>query len=57
VGDIRYDVCIGPTMAFPALPSGPSCYVFDDQGQLFDWTPNVGEGHPVDEFHNLARNQ
>jgi hypothetical protein len=33
----------GPTQSFFALPSGSSGYVFDKNGQLVDWTSDVGD--------------
>lgn len=32
------------------LPSGPSCYVFDDNGKLVDWQAETGDGGPVEKF-------
>lgn len=32
------------------VPSGPSCYLFDDSGDLIDWQPETGDGGPVEAF-------
>ena len=32
------------------LPSGPSCYIFNDNGHLVDWQPETGDGGPVEDF-------
>lgn len=32
------------------LPSGPSCYLFNRQGDLVEWEPVTGEGTHVDEI-------
>jgi len=32
------------------LPSGPSCYIFNDDGDLVDWQPETGDGGPVEDF-------
>src|SRR5262249_39655954 len=34
--------------------SGPSCYVFDGEGRLLDWTWQTGEGGSLDGFMSLA---
>lgn len=32
------------------VPSGPSCYLFDNNGKLIDWQPETGDGGPVESF-------
>ena len=32
------------------VPSGPSCYLFDKNGELLDWQPETGDGGPVERF-------
>ncbi|MFO1019083.1 MAG: hypothetical protein U0903_00060 [Planctomycetales bacterium] len=46
-------VWIGET-ALIAIPSGPSCYVFDSHGKLLDWAWETGEGGPIDAFFSAA---
>lgn len=39
----RWYYVIGPLAPAWTLPSGPPCYVFDDAGNLVDWTADVGD--------------
>ena len=39
----RLLVCRGPMPPLLAFPSGPAAYVFDERGDLVDWTPDVGD--------------
>lgn len=39
----RWYCVIGPLPPTWTLPSGPPCYIFDDAGNLVDWTADVGE--------------
>jgi hypothetical protein len=32
------------------VPSGPSCYIFNDKGCLVDWQSETGDGGPVEDF-------
>lgn len=32
------------------LASGPPCYLFDDAGQLRDWTTDIGDDHHLDQY-------
>ena len=48
-------VWIGDRMRGLSLPSGPACYVFDQNGQLIDWSPETGEGGVLDEISSIAR--
>lgn len=45
-----YVAWYGETASLLALPSGPSCYVFDGGGQLVDWQPETGDGGSVQNF-------
>jgi hypothetical protein len=46
----RYIAWHGERMSLLTFPSGPSCYLFDDRGQLVDWQPETGDGGPVQRF-------
>lgn len=39
------------------VPSGPSCYVFNDNGKLVDWQSETGDGGPVEEFLRFSVRQ
>jgi hypothetical protein len=47
-------IWVGEKTSFPAIPSGPSCYQFDESGNLIDWCSDTGEGHRLDRFVALA---
>ena len=38
---VTYTVMLGPTGRY--LASGPSAYLFDEQGQFVDWTADMGD--------------
>jgi len=46
-------VWIGET-ALIALPSGPSTYVFDENGKLIDWSPTTGDGESITHDCQIA---
>ena len=50
-------VWIGEHASFPALPSGPPCYQFDQHGNLIDWCSDSGEGHRLDGIAGRAYQQ
>lgn len=39
----EYLAVCGPWDTLPRFPSGPPMYVFDDQGNLVGWTPDIGD--------------
>ena len=39
----KYLALFGEVESFPAFPSGPPVYVFDQAGSLVDWTSNEGD--------------
>ena len=39
------------------LPSGGSCYIFDESGILVDWSPTTGDGESVDHIWRHAIEQ
>lgn len=53
----EYYIWIGEWSAFPDSPSGPSCYLFDHNGNLLDWQPDSGDGGPVDKFRKNAKSK
>jgi len=48
-------VWVGDT-AMWALPSGPSCYVFDASGKLIEWDASTGDGEPTTRYLQPAWN-
>lgn len=46
----EYVVWFGEVSGPIDLPSGPSCYVFDQQGALVEWQAETGDGGPVHRF-------
>lgn len=42
-------VWVGDT-AMWAIPSGPSCYVFDSSGKLIEWNASTGDGEPTTRY-------
>lgn len=36
------------------VPSGGSCYVFDESGILIDWSPTTGDGESIDQIWRRA---
>lgn len=53
-GADRSVVWIGRSASVLALPSGPSCYVFDSNGRLQAWAPMTGDGSDVDVQFNAS---
>jgi hypothetical protein len=49
-----YVVWIGEYATTWLLPSGPSCYVFDDAGDLLDWDWITGDGQSTTRLCELA---
>lgn len=39
----RWYFVTGPLAPTWTLPSGPPCYIFDDAGNLVDWTADLGD--------------
>lgn len=55
VSVVRMDGCcfvvwIGERAGPLAVPSGSSCYIFDETGRLKMWCPDTGDGGPCDAF-------
>ncbi len=48
-------IWIGDT-AYWAIPSGPSCYVFDTNGHLIEWNPTTGDKEPTTRYLRAAWN-
>ena len=46
-------IWVGDT-AIWALPSGPSCYVFDSDGKLVEWDASTGDGERTTRYLQLA---
>jgi hypothetical protein len=46
----KYLVWFGALSGPLDVPSGPSCYLFDQKGRLIDWQPDTGDGGPVESF-------
>jgi len=46
-------VWIGDTASW-ALPSGPSCYIFDASGKLIEWNATTGDGEPTTRYLQQA---
>lgn len=44
----RIFVWYGELMGLLTIPSGPSCYLFDESGNLIDWQAETGDGGPVE---------
>ena len=44
----RLLVARGPTAPALTFPSGPAAYVFDEKGEMIDWTPDVGDTPRLD---------
>lgn len=42
-GGATYYVAYSPMDSWLAVPSGPAAYVFDETGQLVDWTSDTGD--------------
>lgn len=40
----------GELMSLLTIPSGPSCYLFDESGNLIDWQAETGDGGPVERI-------
>ncbi len=45
----------GQLKPFPAVSSGPACYVFDLRGNLLEWSSETGEGGRVSEILAATR--
>jgi hypothetical protein len=56
-GDRNYIVWTGERTGPFDIPSGPSCYIFDDNGELVDWTSETGEDGSVDKFVRSSEKQ
>jgi hypothetical protein len=48
---VTYKVLLGPRGRY--LASGPSAYVFDEQGQFVDWTSDMGDFDTVKHHFDL----
>lgn len=48
----NYTVFLAP--AGRTLPSGPSAYLFDQNGQFVDWTKDMGDFHTVTNRFDLT---
>lgn len=46
----HYIVWTGELSGPVDVPSGHSCYIFDESGHLIDWQPETGDGGPVEDF-------
>ena len=49
---VKYTVMLAPAGRY--LASGPSAYMFNEQGQFVDWTPDTGDSYTVKNRFDLA---
>ena len=51
-GGVAYTVLLAPAGRY--LASGPSAYLFDDNGQFVDWTADMGDYFTVKKHFDLT---
>ena len=50
-------IAYGPMSSWLMLSSGPSAYVFDDNGRLVDWSSDIGDDPQFDERWSAQRSR